>query len=1126
MTMAASKFQRWPSRGGHHRRSLVAAVVAALAFPFSPPVSAIALLANGGFENGNLTGWTVSNLERVGMEYPWYLSNWYVASTPATPLTGNSTVGAASGNFYAVTDEIGPSTLALSQMFTVPQGVNSVNLSFNMFVNDQYGVGPLVDPSGLDHFSTGPNQHARVDLLTANASPFSTGADVLKTFYLGLDSAPKPNPYTAYWFDLMPWVVPGGSYQIRFANVAKQQTLNQGVDNVSIEALISNVIDIGDKGRALFASGNTISDTIIGSGGVIIVGPGSLTLTANNTYSGGTNTIYGTTLQLGDGGTTGSILGDVYLSFSSNLVFNRADTVIFDGKLQGEAFRYSNGGRLVQAGSGSVILTNSIDIGVVAINPGATLQLGNGGKGGGSYNFNTVDNGSLVFNRADDVGFGYFREGINVSTGVISGTGSLTQAGTGRLTLNVDNTYTGGTIINPGASLQLGNGSVTGGIVGNVVDNGNLTFKRLNNVVFDGLISGTGSLDQAGVGLLTLTGNNTYTGGTTIAPGATLQLGNGGTTGGVVGDVANDGSLIVNRADPLVLAGAITGAGRLIQVGSGNLNLNGNSRLADGVVVGNGSLSVNGHLQAQVDVNPGGTLGGTGQIGGAVHVSGTLAPGNSPGTLSVTGPVVMNQGSRLQAEIDGKGTGNGAGNFDRLLVTGSFTAAGTLAPVLRGIGADASNSFVPALGDKFRIVSAQGGILGRFDNVQQPTTGLASGTRLEAFYNADGSNSIDLFATPESYAKHIALYAGNDNAQSVGKVLDGLRGLDNAHAATASQNQLRYVVAGLTATQLPKFATILAGEVHGAMAAAAPEAGRWLQNALVRQLGTSSSAAEPAGLEAGDGLWLDFNAAQGRTDSGTLASGYSASRYQFAIGVDLLRSQANRLGLGVSYASTSIGPASGSGSLEETAPFLYGQYAIGKTQPVVLDALFAYGFSTWQTERADPLRRSTTLKTNTSGHSTALSLGMRSPFALGGGISIEPYTRVLWQGNSRGAVDEGSSTPVALGLASYGQNGTRWLIGVAISPDHSDPLNTAFTYRASIAFGEDFGDLLYPTVQASLAGASLAINAPKIGREFAQLNLSATYHVMDSAYLYAGLNGEARENRLDGGVNAGFNVRF
>ena len=90
--------------------------------------------------------------------------------------------------------------------------------------------------------------------------------------------------------------------------------------------------------------------------------------------------------------------------------------------------------------------------------------------------------------------------------------------------------------------MQLGNGGTTGSVAGNIVDNGALIFNRSDALTYGGVISGTGSLTKSGAGTLTLTGANTYTGGTTISAG-TLQLGNGGTTGSVAGNIVDNGAL-------------------------------------------------------------------------------------------------------------------------------------------------------------------------------------------------------------------------------------------------------------------------------------------------------------------------------------------------------------------------------------------------------------------------------------------------------------------------------------------------------------------------------------------------------------------------------------------------------
>src|SRR5262245_61028974 len=72
------------------------------------------------------------------------------------------------------------------------------------------------------------------------------------------------------------------------------------------------------------------------------------------------------------------------------------------------------------------------------------------------------------------------------------------------------------------------------------------------------VIAGTAGLNQTGTGTLILTGANTYTGGTTISAG-TLQIGNGGTTGSVAGNIVDNAALVFNRSNALTYGGVISG---------------------------------------------------------------------------------------------------------------------------------------------------------------------------------------------------------------------------------------------------------------------------------------------------------------------------------------------------------------------------------------------------------------------------------------------------------------------------------------------------------------------------------------------------------------------------------------
>lgn len=109
-------------------------------------------------------------------------------------------------------------------------------LSFNLFANTY--AAPVVNPIGLGH-RDGANQHARVDLLSASAAPFDTGAGVVRNFYLGADTTFASNPYRNYTSDITPLVSGGGAFQIRFAETDNQSFFNLGVDNVSVNATLA-----------------------------------------------------------------------------------------------------------------------------------------------------------------------------------------------------------------------------------------------------------------------------------------------------------------------------------------------------------------------------------------------------------------------------------------------------------------------------------------------------------------------------------------------------------------------------------------------------------------------------------------------------------------------------------------------------------------------------------------------------------------------------------------------------------------------------------------------------------------------------------------------------------------------
>ncbi|WP_160113694.1 autotransporter outer membrane beta-barrel domain-containing protein [Phyllobacterium salinisoli] len=201
-------------------------------------------------------------------------------------------------------------------------------------------------------------------------------------------------------------------------------------------------------------------------------------------------------------------------------------------------------------------------------------------------------------------------------------------------------------------------------------------------------LTGSGKLVKTETGTLILAGKNSYTGGTTIDEG-TLQLGEGGTTGSVEGAITNDGTLAFNRSDDVIFKNAVTGSGGFDQMGTGKTTLDGDYSGLTGVhKVNQGILEVNTRLGGMIDVF-GGQLQGTGTVGTTLNAAGgTIAPGNSIGTLTVDGDYI-GQGGMLAIEAV---LGDDNSPTDMLVIT-KATAGTTNVQVtnLGGSGAQTTN---------------------------------------------------------------------------------------------------------------------------------------------------------------------------------------------------------------------------------------------------------------------------------------------------------------------------------------------------------------------------------------------------------------------------------------------------
>lgn len=873
------------------------------------------------------------------------------------------------------------------------------------------------------------------------------------------------------------------------------------------------------------ASGNF--DGVISGAGSLNVAGGIATLGGNSTYTGGTTIGNGATVRVSSDANLGDASGDVRLD-GGTLQTTASFTSARDITVTGDAILLSNAGTslghtgdvagsgtLIKSGSGTITMDGTLaHAGGTVVNAG-TLQLsGSNTYGGGT----TLNGGELKV--SSDANLGDAAGDITFNGGTLRATDSLTLA---RDVYAVGN----GTVrTNDGKTLDL-----------------------------SGSISGVGQLTKAGSGTLVLSGDNSgnhtpgdgWTGGLLVNDGLVqvtnawgLGWGevtvNGGTvnttvdilTGQTIA-LAGGTKVNVDANTTTTLSGTITdtggGSGCFVKSGSGTLNLTGSMTQSNGTCVQEGELRTNGALVSDVIVDADGTLRGTGTVTGDMTVDGTLAPGNSPGTLTVAGTVTMASGSTFLEDINGLGTGNGAGNYSRLLITGAgnqFVAGGaTLEPNLLAItGIGAYTPYVPEVGDLFRIITAEGGIVGRFAPLSQPA-GLASGTRMLAFYNVLGSNSVDLAVVPSSYAAFLS--GGNKNAQSVGTAVDRILDAEQVGNGSATQSELAYRIATLDASHIQGVMTGLSGEVHGAMAAAAALPAQWAQGVAGRQLAGVAQTADDVDEQGGrHALWVDVGGDQADWDGDSTASGFSLSRTMLALGTDLHASRDARIGVGFANTKSRVSAAGGSGTVEENTFFLYGQY---RFDGYSLDGIVGHGFNTYESRRTDPLGVASSLRADLDGSNTFAGATLRRPIDFGSFV-VEPYARVLLQHSARESGRESGDSPAALQLDDYSANGGRFVVGADLASQQRDPLRADYTYKVGLGVGVDGGDLLRPTLQSNLAGASHTTHAPEAGRAFAEVNAVATMRLSSDTYAYIGVTGEARDGKDSYGGNIGVRILF
>ncbi|ECG9215085.1 fibronectin-binding autotransporter adhesin ShdA [Salmonella enterica] len=466
--------------------------------------------------------------------------------------------------------------------------------------------------------------------------------------------------------------------------------------------------DIDNSGVLKVGEGE-LENILSGSGSLVKTGTGELTLSGDNSYSGGT-TITG-----------GTLTADHADSLGSGDIDNSGVLKVGEGDLENTL---SGSGSLVKTGTGEL-----------------TLSGGNDYSGG-----TTIIGGTLTADHADSLGSGdidnsgVLQVGEGELKNTLFGSGSLVKTGTGELTLNGDNDYSGGTTIDDGVLIADNADSLGTGAVAN---NGVL---QVGEGELKNTLSGTGSLVKIGTGELTLNGDNDYSGGTTIT-GGTLIAASVNALGS--GDIDNSGVLQVGEGE---LKNTLFGSGSLVKTGTGELTLSGDNTYSGGTTISGGTLiAANVNALGSGDIDNSGTLildaNGAFELANVTTHSGATTALAAGSTLDA-GQFTQEDGSTLSIDL-------GAATDDAVITADSVALGGTLN--VTGIGS-VTDSWTPEA-YTYTLIGSDSAITTDFDDLTVAGMNREDGDFLTIDGKVDEADNTHYDLTAS-----LSWYADRDNA--------------------------------------------------------------------------------------------------------------------------------------------------------------------------------------------------------------------------------------------------------------------------------------------------------------------------------------------------------------------------